>query len=149
MDQDPGAFDDKFATTVRSVYELRYSLLPLLYTLFAESHMTGEPVARAMFYQYVILVLSFSEVNMWNSWLSKVVNYMFGGRSILCFYQKTCYHILTNENKFIDRFSKQIWEIQQLNLGKYTLSWKLLHAYKWVSILVNITTVYKYLSEID
>ena len=67
MDQDPGAFDDNFATTVRSVYELRYSLLPLLYTLFAESHMTGEPVARAMFYQYVILVLSFSEVNMWNS----------------------------------------------------------------------------------
>ncbi|XP_060576451.1 lysosomal alpha-glucosidase-like, partial [Ruditapes philippinarum] len=51
-DQDPGAFDDYFATSVRDVYMIRYSLLPYLYTLFYESYKNGTPVARAMFYEF-------------------------------------------------------------------------------------------------
>ncbi|XP_045214547.2 lysosomal alpha-glucosidase-like isoform X2 [Mercenaria mercenaria] len=50
--QDPGAFDDFFAASVRDVYQTRYSLLPYLYTLFYESYTTGTPVARAMFYEF-------------------------------------------------------------------------------------------------
>lgn len=53
QNQDPGAFDDHFAGVVRAVLEVRYALLPLLYTLFYESHMNGAPVARGMFYEYV------------------------------------------------------------------------------------------------
>ncbi|WAQ97341.1 LYAG-like protein, partial [Mya arenaria] len=49
-DQDPGAFDRHFADIVREAYLIRYSMLPLLYTLFYNSHITGAPVARAMFY---------------------------------------------------------------------------------------------------
>ena len=50
-DQDPGAFDDRFAAIVRKVYLTRYSLLPYLYTLFWWSNYAGAPVARPLMYQ--------------------------------------------------------------------------------------------------
>lgn len=51
-DQDPGAFDAKFAAIVRKVYLTRYSLLPYLYYLFSRSNHIGEPVARPLWYGY-------------------------------------------------------------------------------------------------
>ena len=51
QNQDPGAFDEYFASVVRAVFEVRYSLLPLLYTLLYESYNNGAPVLRGMFYE--------------------------------------------------------------------------------------------------
>ncbi len=48
-DQDPTAFGEAFARhTARALAE-RYSLLPFLYTLFAQAHRSGGTVVRRAF----------------------------------------------------------------------------------------------------
>lgn len=50
--QDPTAFGRAFAARVAGAYNLRYSLLPYLYTLFWRATSTGTPVARALAFEF-------------------------------------------------------------------------------------------------
>ncbi|MBZ0172949.1 MAG: hypothetical protein K8E66_11250, partial [Phycisphaerales bacterium] len=50
IDKEPWAFGEEIEATVRRAIERRYRLMPLLYTLFEESHRTGLPIARPTFF---------------------------------------------------------------------------------------------------
>ncbi len=50
--QEPWAFGQPFEAYTRAAIELRYQLLPYLYTLFEEAHSTGAPITRPMSYAY-------------------------------------------------------------------------------------------------
>ncbi|NXS72091.1 LYAG glucosidase, partial [Pandion haliaetus] len=50
--QEPYAFSPAAQAAMRNALRLRYSLLPLLYTLFHRAHSTGETVARPLFLEF-------------------------------------------------------------------------------------------------
>lgn len=50
--QDPTAFGPDLIESTRTAYNIRYTLLPYLYTLFHKSHMMGETVARPLFFEF-------------------------------------------------------------------------------------------------
>lgn len=50
--QDPASFSQKMIDSTRRVLEIRYSLLPYLYTLMHKSHMMGLTVARPLFFEF-------------------------------------------------------------------------------------------------
>ncbi len=50
IDKEPWAFGDEVEATARRALERRYRLLPHIYTAFEESHRTGMPVARPLFF---------------------------------------------------------------------------------------------------
>ncbi len=50
IDKEPWAFGEEVEATCRRAIERRYRFMPLLYTLFEESHRTGLPVARPTFF---------------------------------------------------------------------------------------------------
>lgn len=50
--QEPWAFGQPYTALCREAIELRYRLLPYLYTLLAEASRTGTPVTRPMAYAY-------------------------------------------------------------------------------------------------
>lgn len=50
INKEPWAFGEEIEATVRRAIERRYRLMPLLYTLFEESHRTGLPIARPTFF---------------------------------------------------------------------------------------------------
>lgn len=50
--QEPWAFGEPVLSICRKYLELRYRLLPYIYGLFEESHRTGAPVMRPMFYEF-------------------------------------------------------------------------------------------------
>ncbi len=49
---EPWSFGEEVLATVRRHLQLRYQLLPYIYTLFAEAEQTGAPVWRPLVYQY-------------------------------------------------------------------------------------------------
>ena len=51
-DQDPTAFGKEVADISRAALLTRYSLLPLLYTLFYLAHAQGAPVFRALVFEF-------------------------------------------------------------------------------------------------
>ena len=51
-DQDPAIFDIDTIEAMRKVLNIRYSLLPYLYTLFYRSNVFGETVVRALFFEF-------------------------------------------------------------------------------------------------
>lgn len=51
--QEPYIFGQKAQAAMRSVLNLRYSLLPFLYTLFHHVHTSADTVARPLFMEYV------------------------------------------------------------------------------------------------
>ncbi|CAG6005384.1 unnamed protein product, partial [Menidia menidia] len=51
--QDPVAWNATFAATSRDVLNIRYTLLPYLYTLMFEAHTTGSTVVRPMLHEFV------------------------------------------------------------------------------------------------
>ncbi|XP_061079871.1 lysosomal alpha-glucosidase isoform X2 [Conger conger] len=50
--QEPYVFGERAQDAMRSALTLRYSLLPLLYTLFHQSHSSARTVARALFLEF-------------------------------------------------------------------------------------------------
>jgi alpha-glucosidase len=50
--QEPWAFGQPWEAFCRDAVELRYQLLPYLYTLFEEASRTGAPISRPMLYAY-------------------------------------------------------------------------------------------------
>ncbi|PWT79078.1 MAG: alpha-glucosidase [Chloroflexi bacterium] len=50
--QEPWAFGQPFEALCRRAIELRYRLLPYVYTVVAEAMRTGAPIARALIYAY-------------------------------------------------------------------------------------------------
>ena len=52
VDQDPAALGPAVAASSAVALRIRYELLPTLYTLFVEAHLTGAPVARPMFFAF-------------------------------------------------------------------------------------------------
>ncbi|XP_009995095.1 PREDICTED: maltase-glucoamylase, intestinal-like [Chaetura pelagica] len=52
IEQDPAVFGDEFAKIARATLRIRYSLLPYLYTLFYESHVHGNTVARSLMHEF-------------------------------------------------------------------------------------------------
>ncbi|XP_022249217.1 lysosomal alpha-glucosidase-like [Limulus polyphemus] len=51
-DQDPGIHDE-VAKASKIALDLRYDLLPYLYTLFYHAHVSGNTVVRPLFHEYV------------------------------------------------------------------------------------------------
>ncbi|XP_062860469.1 sucrase-isomaltase, intestinal [Trichomycterus rosablanca] len=51
--QDPVAWDSAFADASRDVLNIRYTLLPYLYTLMFEAHAEGSTVVRPMLHEFV------------------------------------------------------------------------------------------------
>jgi alpha-glucosidase len=51
-DQEPWVFGDYYEGIIRDYVELRYRLLPYLYTLVYEAHTTGYPVLRPLFFEF-------------------------------------------------------------------------------------------------
>jgi len=52
VDQEPWAFGEPFESAYRTAIELRYCLLPYLYTLFAGAARTGAPIVRPLYYHF-------------------------------------------------------------------------------------------------
>lgn len=50
--QEPWAFNEETKMLVKQAIELRYQLIPYIYTLFRECEQTGAPIVRAMIYEY-------------------------------------------------------------------------------------------------
>ncbi|NXT93902.1 SUIS protein, partial [Anhinga rufa] len=51
-EQDPAVFGEEFAKISRATLQIRYSLLPYLYTLFFESHVHGNTVVRSLMHEF-------------------------------------------------------------------------------------------------
>lgn len=51
-DQDPAAFGQQLITASKTALNVRYTLLPYLYTLFYFSHTSGSTVARPLFFEF-------------------------------------------------------------------------------------------------
>ena len=52
LDQDPGVFGEEAISAIRNVLNLRYYLLPYLYTLFYKHHVLGSTVARPLWHEF-------------------------------------------------------------------------------------------------
>ncbi|KAK7080365.1 hypothetical protein SK128_004599 [Halocaridina rubra] len=52
IDQDPVALGEDVVRASREALEIRYLLLPYLYSLFFRAHLTGETVARPLFFEF-------------------------------------------------------------------------------------------------
>lgn len=52
LDQEPWSFGEYVEDVARSAIELRYRLLPYMYSLFHEAHRTGAPIMRPMFWHF-------------------------------------------------------------------------------------------------
>lgn len=50
--QEPWSFGEEVEAIARAAIELRYRLLPYLYTLAHEAHLTGAPLLRPLFYEF-------------------------------------------------------------------------------------------------
>ncbi len=51
-DQEPWAFGEPYEDACRRAIEVRYRLMPYLYTLFHEAATTGAPIIRPLYYHY-------------------------------------------------------------------------------------------------
>ena len=56
-DQDPAAFSPEAQENMKVAMNIRYTILPYLYTLFYRSSELGETVARPLFFEYLLLIL--------------------------------------------------------------------------------------------
>jgi len=69
IDQDPGAFSAPVVISNRRAIELRYTLIPYLYTLFHRVHVSGGTVVRSMAHEFPSIpeCWSLDEQFLWDS----------------------------------------------------------------------------------
>ena len=58
QDKDPAVWSGSGQAAMREVTELRYSLLPYLYTLFYRAHIYNELVLRPLFFMYAEIIFN-------------------------------------------------------------------------------------------
>ncbi|XP_062999640.1 lysosomal alpha-glucosidase-like isoform X1 [Elgaria multicarinata webbii] len=58
--QDPSAFSPAARTAMKEALEVRYALLPFLYSLFHRAHLQGDTVARPLFFEFPKDVATYS-----------------------------------------------------------------------------------------
>ncbi|XP_034987341.2 lysosomal alpha-glucosidase isoform X1 [Zootoca vivipara] len=58
--QDPTAFSPAARTAMKAALEVRYALLPYLYSLFHRAHLQGDTVARPLFFEFPKDVATYS-----------------------------------------------------------------------------------------
>jgi len=70
-DQDPGNWGPEFAESTRKAYEVRYTMLPFLYSLFFQHRIEGNTVVRALWHEYPMdsTALSIDRQFLWGSGL--------------------------------------------------------------------------------
>ena len=61
--QDPTAFGVEFARDARKVLQIRYRLLPFLYTLFYKANTDGSTVVRPLMHEWVVASSSMPELS--------------------------------------------------------------------------------------
>ena len=59
-EQDPGYFGPAVAESTKRVLEIRYTLLPYLYTLFYRAHIEGGTVIRPLLHEYSLFAASWN-----------------------------------------------------------------------------------------
>lgn len=102
QEQDPAAFGDLFAQRSKEVLEIRYTLLPYLYTLFYDAHVKGSAVVRSLAFEFVsdTTTHDIDEQFMWGSGLMFSPVLESGVSSVTSYFPAArWYNYLTNQEQ--------------------------------------------------
>ncbi|NWH94755.1 MGA protein, partial [Aegithalos caudatus] len=129
--QDPAAWDTKFHQMSRDVLNIRYTLLPYLYTLLYDAHAQGSTVIRPVLHEFVQdrNTWDIDEQFLWGPALLISPVMKLGDRSVMAYFPNARwydYHTDTDTG-FRGRFQNLSAPLEYINLhirGGYILPWQ-------------------------